>query len=39
MSTMPASRKTNGSLVERKGSSLATKYAATRPPSMASPPR
>ena len=39
ISTIPASRNTSGELAERNGSSRATKYAATRPPSIASPPR
>ena len=40
MSTTPASRKTKASLrLDRKGSSRARKYAATRPPSIASPPK
>ena len=40
ISTMPASRNTNGPLrVERNGSWPATRYAAARPPSIASPPK
>ena len=40
ISTMPASRNTKGSLrLDRNGSSRATKYAATRPPSIARPPK
>src|SRR6478735_9199089 len=39
ISTMPASRNTHGSLVERNGSWRATTYAVARPPSIASPPR
>ena len=39
MSTMPASRKTNSPLSDRNGSWRATTYAASSPPSIASPPR
>ena len=40
ISTIPASRNTKGPLrVERNGSSRAMRYAATRPPSIASPPK